>query len=57
MKKNIKIPVNAKLDKYAKEMRKNMTDEEKTVWYQILKGRVPKFHRQKIIGNYILLLS
>ena len=54
MKKNIKIPVNAKLDKYAKEMRKNMTDEEKTVWYQILKGRVPKFHRQKIIGNYIV---
>ena len=54
MKKNIKIPVNSKLDKYAKEMRKNMTDEEKTVWYQILKGRVPKFHRQKIIGNYIV---
>ena len=53
MKKNVKIPVNTELDKYAKELRKNMTTEEKIVWYQILKGRVPKFHRQKIIGNYI----
>ena len=31
-----------------------MTDEEKKVWYQILKGHVPKFHRQRIIGNYIV---
>lgn len=53
MKKNVKIPVNTELDKYAKELRKNMTTEEKIVWYQILKGRVPKFHRQKIIGKYI----
>ncbi len=44
MKKNVKIPVNVELDKYAKEMRKNMTTEEKIVWYQILKGRTPKFH-------------
>ena len=35
-------------------MRKNQTDEEKKVWYQILKGRKPKFHRQRIIGNYIV---
>ena len=35
-------------------MRKNQTDEEKKVWYQILKGRTPKFHRQRIIGNYIV---
>ena len=54
MKKNVKIPVNVELDKYAKEMRKNMTTEEKIVWYQILKGRTPKFHRQKIIGDYIV---
>lgn len=53
MKKKVKIPVNTELDKYAKELRKNMTTEEKIVWYQILKGRVPKFHRQKIIGKYI----
>ena len=52
--KNMKIPVNSTLDKYAKENRKNMTDEEKKVWYLILRGREPKFHRQRIIGNYIV---
>ena len=52
--KKIKIPVNSTLDKYAKENRKNMTDEEKKVWYQILRGHDPEFHRQRIIGNYIV---
>ena len=52
--KKFKIPVNSTLDKYAKENRKNMTDEEKKVWYQILRGHEPKFHRQRIIGNYIV---
>ena len=28
--------------------------KRKKVWYQILKGRKPKFHRQRIIGNYIV---
>ena len=48
------LPTNENLKKYAVEMRKNQTDEEKKVWYQILKGRTPKFHRQRIIGNYIV---
>ena len=48
------LPTNESLKKYAVEMRKNQTDEEKKVWYQILKGRTPKFHRQRIIGNYIV---
>ena len=48
------LPTNDNLKKYAVEMRKNQTDEEKKVWYQILKGRTPKFHRQRIIGNYIV---
>ena len=52
--KKFKIPVNSTLDKYAKEKRKNMTDEEKKVWYQILRGHDPEFHRQRIIGNYIV---
>ena len=52
--KKFKIPVNSTLDKYAKENRKNMTDEEKKVWYQILRGHDPEFHRQRIIGNYIV---
>ena len=48
------LPTNENLRKYAVEMRKNQTNEEKKVWYQILKGRTPKFHRQRIIGNYIV---
>ncbi len=60
MKKSVKmdkrkpLPMNHELKEYAVEMRKNMTDEEKIVWYQILKGRNPRFHRQRIIGNYIV---
>ena len=54
MDKRKPLPINPELKGYAVEMRKNMTDEEKKVWYQILKGRVPKFHRQRIIGNYIV---
>ena len=35
-------------------MRKNPTDEEKKIWYSLLRYVTPKFHRQKIIGNYIV---
>ena len=48
------IPVNSRLDKYAKDLRKRMTEEERILWYNILRGRKPRFHRQKIIGNYIV---
>ena len=54
MNKRKPLPINPELKEHAIKMRKNMTDEEKKVWYQILKGRVPKFHRQRIIGNYIV---
>ena len=54
MDKRKPLPMNHDLKEYAVKMRKNMTDEEKKVWFQILKGRVPKFHRQRIIGNYIV---
>ena len=43
-----------KLEKYAKEMRKNQTNEERKLWYNYLKNIRPRFHRQKIIGNYIV---
>ena len=54
MDKRKPLPMNPDLKEYAVKMRKNQTDEEKKVWFQILKGRVPKFHRQRIIGNYIV---
>ena len=54
MDKRKPLPVNHNLKKHAVKMRKNQTDEENKVWHQILKGRTPKFHRQRIIGNYIV---
>ncbi len=53
-KNKVIIPVNSELDKYAKNLRKNMTNEEKTIWYDFLNKITPRFHRQKIIGNYIV---
>lgn len=38
----------------AKELRKNMTKEERHLWYDYLRNKDIKFVRQKIIGNYIV---
>jgi very-short-patch-repair endonuclease len=38
---------------YAKELRKNMTKEEKHLWYDFLRTYKVKFLRQKILGKYI----
>ena len=35
-------------------LRKNMTKEERHLWYDFLKGHSVRFIRQKIIGNYIV---
>ena len=39
---------------YAKELRKNMTKEEKHLWYDFLKKLPVTVNRQKNIGNYIV---
>lgn len=41
---------------YAKELRKNMTDAENTLWYYIKKEQMNgvKFRKQSPIGNYIV---
>ena len=39
------------LNSAAKELRKNMTPEEKHLWYDFLKNYPVQFNRQKIIGN------
>ena len=44
---------NSKLVPYAKELRKNMTKEERHLWYDFLKGYPARFLRQKILGHYI----
>ncbi len=50
---NYHLPKNKQLKGFAKTMRKNPTDEESRLWYGLLRYITPKFHRQKIIGNYI----
>ena len=51
--RNNHLPKNKQLKGFAKVMRKNPTDEEEKIWYGLLRYIIPKFHRQKIIGNYI----
>ena len=46
-------PRNDKLVNLAKELRKNMTKEERRLWFAFLRGYPVRFRRQEIIGNYI----
>ena len=45
---------NKKLVNNAKFLRKNMTKEERKLWYDFLRSYSIRFLRQKIIGNYIV---
>ncbi len=38
----------------AKELRNNMTKEERHLWYDFLKSHPLRFQRQKITGKYIV---
>ena len=44
---------NPSLTPYARELRKNMTKEERHLWYDFLRAYPVRFLRQKVIGNYI----
>ena len=44
---------NRKIVPFAKELRKNMTKEERHLWYDFLKKYPEKFTRQKVLGKYI----
>ena len=48
------IPFRPVLKLKAKELRKNMTEPEKKLWFQYLHCSEAKFLRQKPIGNYIV---
>ena len=39
---------------YARDLRKNMTKEERRLWYDFLRNYSVRFFRQKVIGRYIL---
>lgn len=45
---------NKALTENARELRKNMTKEERKLWYDFLSGYPVRFLRQKVIGNYIV---
>ena len=45
---------NSKLTGNAKALRKNMTKEERHLWYDFLKTLPITVNRQKVIGNYIV---
>ena len=45
---------NEKLIPNAKELRKNMTKEERHLWYDFLKQLPVTVHRQKVLGRYIV---
>ena len=45
---------NPKLTPNAKTLRKNMTKEERHLWYDFLKALPLTVHRQKVIGHYIV---
>ena len=45
---------NPELVAYAKDLRKNMTKEERRLWYDYLRGHPARFQRQKILGKYIV---
>lgn len=38
----------------AKGLRKNMTKEERHLWYDFLRDFRPRFQRQKVLGHYIV---
>ncbi len=44
---------NADLVKNAQKLRREMTPEEQTLWYQFLRQYPVRFSRQKILGRYI----
>ena len=52
--KAMKYAHNPKLVPLAKELRKNMTKEERKLWFEYLRNYPERFLRQKIIGNYIV---
>ena len=45
---------NKSLTANAKSLRRNMTKEERHLWYDFLKGLPVMVHRQKVVGRYIV---
>lgn len=50
---NTPIKKNNKLLQNAKDLRKNMTDQERHLWYDYLKSYPVKFYKQRIVDSFI----
>ena len=50
----MKIPKNGDLLENARRLRREMTPQERRLWYQFLRGYPIKFYKQRIIGEYIV---
>ena len=50
----MRLPKNESFIPRAKELRKNMTKEERHLWYDYLSKHNVHFSRQKLIANYIV---
>ena len=44
---------NKQLTPAAKDLRKNMTEEEKSLWYGFLRTYPVHFYRQRVVGQFI----
>ena len=47
------IPYNPQLTPLARKMRKDMTKEERHLWYDFLRNYPVKFYRQRVLGQYV----
>jgi very-short-patch-repair endonuclease len=47
------IPYDPELIPLARDLRKNMTKQERKLWYEFLRDREYQFHRQKVILDFI----
>ena len=48
------IKHNKKLVPFAKRLRREMTKEERHLWYDFLRNHSVRFSRQKVLGRYIV---
>ena len=49
----MRLSYNANNKEFARELRKNMTPQEKKLWYEFLSKHKLRFYRQKTIDNFI----
>ncbi|NLN55436.1 MAG: endonuclease domain-containing protein [Clostridiales bacterium] len=49
-----RLPRNTEIKDISQTLRKNMTKEEKRLWYDFLRSYPVQFYRQRIIGYFIV---